>query len=266
MINKNRYLYYSILPCCLLLIVIGVYAYGWETPGCDPPGCILPAPINAGPNSQTKEGDLTIQGNLTTGSFKMTTGAGADKVLSSDASGLASWQTSASSAPVSSVFGRTGAVTAVSGDYSVGNITGAAPLASPTFTGTVTVPTPLVAGAAATKGYVDAAVGGPRGSAVALTAVSASTYNHPGAANYCYNLSAAAQFAMDGDTTTSYTDWRMPTASELAQFEGLASLQVYLWTATVCPTAGGWVVEWLWVGNSPSCYPGDVLNKIRCVR
>jgi len=32
-----------------------------------------------------------------------------------------------------------------------------APLASPTFTGTVTVPTPLVAGAAATKDYADAA-------------------------------------------------------------------------------------------------------------
>jgi len=155
MINKNRYLYYSILPCCLLLIVIGVYAYGWETPGCDPPGCNLPAPINAGPDSQTKAGNLTIEGNLTTGGFTMSTGAGADKVLTTNASGVASWQTPASSAPVSSVFGRTGNVTAASGDYSVGNITGAAPLASPTFTGTVTVPTPTVAGAAATKGYVD---------------------------------------------------------------------------------------------------------------
>lgn len=37
---------------------------------------------------------------------------------------------------VSSVFGRTGAVIAVSGDYTVGQVTGAAPLASPTFTGT----------------------------------------------------------------------------------------------------------------------------------
>ncbi len=33
-----------------------------------------------------------------------------------------------------------------------------APKASPTFTGTVTVPTPTVTGAAATKGYVDTAV------------------------------------------------------------------------------------------------------------
>jgi hypothetical protein len=41
---------------------------------------------------------------------------------------------------VTSVFGRTGAVTAQIGDYAVGQITGAAPLASPTFTGTVTIP------------------------------------------------------------------------------------------------------------------------------
>src|SRR5208283_1385943 len=41
---------------------------------------------------------------------------------------------------VSSVFGRTGTVTAASGDYTVAQITGAASLASPVFTGTPTVP------------------------------------------------------------------------------------------------------------------------------
>jgi len=50
------------------------------------------------------------------------------------------WASLGGTSPVSSVFGRTGAVTAASGDYSVGSITGAAPLASPTFTGTVTAP------------------------------------------------------------------------------------------------------------------------------
>ena len=44
------------------------------------------------------------------------------------------------SGAVSSVFGRTGTVTAASGDYSVAQISGAAPLASPTFTGTPVVP------------------------------------------------------------------------------------------------------------------------------
>jgi hypothetical protein len=41
---------------------------------------------------------------------------------------------------VTSVFGRSGAVVAGSGDYTVAQITGAAPLVSPTFTGTPTVP------------------------------------------------------------------------------------------------------------------------------
>jgi hypothetical protein len=42
---------------------------------------------------------------------------------------------------VTSVFGRSGAVTATSGDYSVGQVTGAAGLASPAFTGTPSAPT-----------------------------------------------------------------------------------------------------------------------------
>lgn len=42
---------------------------------------------------------------------------------------------------VDSVFGRIGAVVAVSGDYTVSQVTGAAPVASPEFTGTPTGPT-----------------------------------------------------------------------------------------------------------------------------
>jgi len=63
---EKRYLYYSILPCCLLLIVIGIYAFGYNPPTQNPPYGNLPAPINAGPNPQTKEGDLTVKGNFTT--------------------------------------------------------------------------------------------------------------------------------------------------------------------------------------------------------
>lgn len=43
------------------------------------------------------------------------------------------------SGAVSSVFTRTGAVVAASGDYTVAQVTGAAPLASPTFTGTTVI-------------------------------------------------------------------------------------------------------------------------------
>ena len=52
------------------------------------------------------------------------------------ASCITSWP----SGTVASVFGRTGAVTALSGDYSVAQVSGAAPLASPTFSGVVTQP------------------------------------------------------------------------------------------------------------------------------
>ena len=41
---------------------------------------------------------------------------------------------------VNSVFGRAGVVTAQSGDYSVSQVTGAAPTANPTFTGVQTLP------------------------------------------------------------------------------------------------------------------------------
>ena len=47
---------------------------------------------------------------------------------------------------VTSVFGRTGAVTAQSGDYAVADITGAAPSASPTFTGTAQMANAYITG------------------------------------------------------------------------------------------------------------------------
>jgi hypothetical protein len=63
---------------------------------------------------------------------------------------------------VASVFGRAGAIVAQAGDYAVGQITGAAPLASPALTGTPTAPTaaPLTSNTQiATTAYTDAAVG-----------------------------------------------------------------------------------------------------------
>lgn len=54
---------------------------------------------------------------------------------------------SSGSGAVSSVFGRTGAVVATSGDYTVSQVTGAAPLASPAFTGTATAVNLTVTGA-----------------------------------------------------------------------------------------------------------------------
>lgn len=59
------------------------------------------------------------------------------------ASVLENWQEMLTpTSPVASVFGRTGTVTAESGDYTVAQVTGAAPIASPTFTGSPKAPTP----------------------------------------------------------------------------------------------------------------------------
>lgn len=55
-----------------------------------------------------------------------------------DGGSPANWTSIAS---VRSVFGRTGAVVAATGDYAVAQVTGAAPLASPAITGTPTAPT-----------------------------------------------------------------------------------------------------------------------------
>ena len=126
--QKNLYFYTNLLAWGLVLFLIGNYVFGWTTPTATPPSSNLPAPINAGPDSQTKAGNLTIQGNLTTGGFTMSAGAGADKVLTTDASGVASWQTAAG--------GGSGTVTNFVFTNSTG-ITGT--VATPTITPTLSL-------------------------------------------------------------------------------------------------------------------------------
>lgn len=70
-------------------------------------------------------------------------------------------------------------------------------------------------------------------SVTALSALSGTAEHHQEAAIACYDLSAAAEYAMDGDTTTVYTDWRLPAVEELAVFMGRSvSPDEYLWTAS----------------------------------
>ena len=58
----------------------------------------------------------------------------------------------------------------------------------------------------------------------ALSAKSTSGNSHSYAATYCRNLSATAEYAINGsDTSTTYDDWRLPTIEELAIFEGITS-------------------------------------------
>ena len=122
----------------------GIYnsgAYGLWLQGTDRGNLATTYPIILQPNGGNVGIGNTVPGAKleVTGQVKITGGTpGAGKVLTSDAAGLATWTTPVS-APVTSVFGRTGAVVAASGDYSVAQVTGAAPLASPTFTGSVTM-------------------------------------------------------------------------------------------------------------------------------
>ena len=76
---------------------------------------------------------------------------------------------------VLSVFGRTGAIVATTGDYVVAQITGAAPLASPTFTGTVTLPAGTVSLAQQANFPAARLMGNPTGSAAAPSAISLGT-------------------------------------------------------------------------------------------
>lgn len=87
-------------------------------------------------------GPASVAGTPNRINLPTTTGT-SGQVLTTD--GANPQQTSWTNAgAVSSVFTRVGAVVAVSGDYTVAQVTGAAPLASPTFTGTPAAPTAAV--------------------------------------------------------------------------------------------------------------------------
>jgi hypothetical protein len=96
---------------------------------------------------------------------------------------------------VSSVFGRTGAVVAVSGDYTVGEVTGAAPLASPALSGTPTAPTATALTddtQVATTAYADAAVGVEKNRAETAEALLTPLTDVPLSLTFTFGSSGAA--------------------------------------------------------------------------
>lgn len=115
-------------------------------------------------------------------------------------------------------------------------------------------------------GYLDTLKTGPRGPVIAMSAESAGTYSHANAAKYCYDLSAVAAVAMDGDVSTTYTDWRLPTVGEAAVFEGTITDTSYVLTATIYEaTNGHWIGLKLSDGDwSNSAY--STYSYVRCVR
>lgn len=104
----------TIIICLAILAGVNL-VYAWtgppyggvcSDPPC-PPGGNVPAPINVGSSSQYKSGALGIGGLLQAPQIQLTTGAAAGKVLTSDASGLASWQTGGGASGVSQIIAGT---------------------------------------------------------------------------------------------------------------------------------------------------------------
>lgn len=181
---KIKLILKSIIAVFMLVVSFTAVAQ-WQGPTQKPPEGNTFSPINISSNIQRKAGSLVIGGGLgveniavfdsTVGigtgnvlptaelevnglakvsGFKMTPGAGANYVLTSDANGVGTWQPNlggpggngGGNGAVSSVFGRTGDVLALTGDYTVAKITGAAPINNPNFTGIVTIPSIKITG------------------------------------------------------------------------------------------------------------------------
>ena len=104
--------------------------------------------LQTGPQgAQGVKGDTGSQGPAGQG---VPTGGSAGQVLSKiDGTNYNTQWTTLPSAPVTSVAGKTGAVT-----LTVGDVSGAAPTNSPTFTGTVTIPSGASIAGYATQSYV----------------------------------------------------------------------------------------------------------------
>ena len=102
--------------------------------------------------------------------------------------GAGTYTFTADPSDVTSVFGRTGAVAATSGDYTVGQVTGAAPLASPTFTGTITGPDSGTWGSGGINGSI---IGGTTRAAGSFTTLAAN-----GTANF------TSTFQINGNAIT----------------------------------------------------------------
>lgn len=127
----------------------------------------VPAENAAAPGGAADAGPVTTGASWGgEGEFQITVPTVENYYLSAASGGLTSWQfypaSGGGGGAVSSVFARTGAVVTQTGDYSVADVTGAAPIASPALTGNPTAPTqPALNNSTrlATTAYADMAVG-----------------------------------------------------------------------------------------------------------
>ncbi|HAT68755.1 MAG TPA: hypothetical protein DCS20_04025 [Candidatus Yonathbacteria bacterium] len=94
--NKNIFQSFKIVALALTLSVGISYVSAWTAPTATPPGGNTVAPLNTGGTAQTKTGNLSawaLTGNsVNTNTLKVVGGAAANRVLTSDAAGNATWQ------------------------------------------------------------------------------------------------------------------------------------------------------------------------------
>lgn len=121
---------------------------------------------------------------------------------------------------VGSVFGRTGTVTAQSGDYSVAQVTGAAPLVSPALTGTPTAPTQSAGDSSAklaTTAFVGSAIASTP-SANGYPTISASgadrgaAIHSTWASHYAYGIDATGEIINESSTQLNVSSNLFPVA------------------------------------------------------
>ena len=139
--------------------------------------------------------------NGLTGAITLAAGAGISLTPSGN--------TITAAALVTSVFSRTGAVTATTGDYTVAQITGAAPLASPALSGTPTAPTATLGTNTtqiATTAFVLANGGGSTLTFAPLNLLSAGSDAIPPHAAATYIVTTAGVDAMTLAAPTATTD------------------------------------------------------------
>lgn len=127
---------------------------------------------------------------------------------------------------VISVFNRTGAIVATTGDYSVSQVTGAAPLASPTFTGTVALPQTTISGQlTSTVGNGTAPFVVTSSTVVANLCIggNAATATTAVYANYLNISGTATTFAWSNPNSTQTYVWATSSAGSttLAQMTGM---------------------------------------------
>ncbi len=129
---------------------------------------------------------------------------------------------------VISVFGRSGAITAQTGDYTVTQITGAAPLASPAFTGSPTAPTPTTGDNStllATTAFVQNSIGN------GTLTLAVSGIGLTGSASFTANQSGVSTFTVTSNATS------VNTASTIVSRDASGNFSAGTITATLSGNA-----------------------------